>query len=1166
MAPLASSSSSPASLGGASGVMTTMKKVKWWSSFDEGRIFAERKQMLKLLANLLMKSKGEGKTPLMARRLEESLLRSSESLESYKDPKTLRDRLRQIAKQAKARQAPVTLLETLPRTCVEAHLRSLQVDRIRDRSKKILEDLCKRHKGHWLFLEPVDPVKLGVPTYFDVVRRPMDLATIRRRLDRFEYERFADVVEDCKLMFDNAILFNGSESQIAQTAREMRADVVDSFATLCLSSSSRGDRGGAAALKAQGAQGAKVVPAVTGTKEDHHHTGHHHHHTTTTSGEGCSLCGRDRLKLTALAYRCDGPGCEGQRVRKGAACFFDPVERRRYCRTCFDKLGLREENFVRERAGDDDDAEEPWVQCERCKSWVHQVCGLFNVAANSANAVYHCPNCTCHHPSAEAKGWKAKDIDSTALSRDLEARVRALWRQETQGDAEDEDLDDAKAAAADRGDDLESSEDSSSEANDDDTNDDVSSSSSNSATIASEGDSSSKEAPSSSPPPTKKLKTHEHASSRRRHEEGGNHRRREPAPLPKGGDLIVREVATTTEEHAVKPKLLKKLREADPLRVASYEATSRCVALFQEIDGIDVLLLALYVYEYGADAPKPNRRRLYVSYLDSVSYLRPKTARTAIYRSILVGYLADAKRRGFHTAHIWACPPKRGDDYIFHAKPKHQRVPTDDRLRKWYAAALDQARVEGVVGKVTTFYEDHLAPLLLAPLLLSGSAGSGAGDAANDALDDDSKALGSLPHFEGDYWPAEVERLFDAVEKEAAKRVALAEKREQQIREGKAVLSDDDETSLGGDSSSLTTPQGPPRKKSKKTHGSARQRAVLAPAKNVVVARLSKTMQAMKDSFLVAHLEPRALAAALDEQVSSSESAALPSSEQQQQQQQRAAAQTTTTTGSGRDILRTRQHFLDVCQGNHYQFDELRRAKHATMMVLFHFHHPTAPLFPTTCAKCGADVPSGAVCRQCSQQREPRLLRIRKPSLALREAEPGAPEANAARRSVLARVVTDDGGSDASDSGSGALPPRAQGGLGGLGGGAGSSSSGDRAELRRGLMTLLDHASTCQKDCAVAHCAKMKQQLEHFARCRVPTRQDQCRDCRRIFTLLAIHARQCQRPDGACPVRFCADFKKRARRAQQQSTNAVAGQTASGGALPSNHVVPDVETTTARAT
>ena len=33
-----------------------------------------------------------------------------------------------------------------------------------------------------LFKEPVDPVALELPTYFDVVKNPMDVGTVRKRI------------------------------------------------------------------------------------------------------------------------------------------------------------------------------------------------------------------------------------------------------------------------------------------------------------------------------------------------------------------------------------------------------------------------------------------------------------------------------------------------------------------------------------------------------------------------------------------------------------------------------------------------------------------------------------------------------------------------------------------------------------------------------------------------------------------------------------------------------------------------------------------------------------------------------------------------------------------------------------------------------------------------
>ena len=34
----------------------------------------------------------------------------------------------------------------------------------------------------FVFASPVEPVKLGLPDYFDIVKRPMDLGTIKKRL------------------------------------------------------------------------------------------------------------------------------------------------------------------------------------------------------------------------------------------------------------------------------------------------------------------------------------------------------------------------------------------------------------------------------------------------------------------------------------------------------------------------------------------------------------------------------------------------------------------------------------------------------------------------------------------------------------------------------------------------------------------------------------------------------------------------------------------------------------------------------------------------------------------------------------------------------------------------------------------------------------------------
>ena len=67
------------------------------------------------------------------------------------------------------------------------------------------------------------------------------------------------------------------------------------------------------------------------------------------------------------------------------------------------------------------------------------------------------------------------------------------------------------------------------------------------------------------------------------------------------------------------------------------------------------------------------------------------------------------------------------------------------------------------------------------------------------------------------------------------------------------------------------------------------------------------------------------------------------------------------------EFFDTRQNFLSLCQGNHYQYDTLRRAKHSSMMVLYHLHNPTAPGFVSTCNVCHKDIDKGVQwrCNTC---------------------------------------------------------------------------------------------------------------------------------------------------------------------------------------------------------
>ena len=76
----------------------------------------------------------------------------------------------------------------------------------------------------FVFWEPVDPVALQIPTYHDIIPKKdaRDLRTIRSKLETDKYDSIDAWEADMHLMVDNAIKFNGLESDVGQVALRMR--------------------------------------------------------------------------------------------------------------------------------------------------------------------------------------------------------------------------------------------------------------------------------------------------------------------------------------------------------------------------------------------------------------------------------------------------------------------------------------------------------------------------------------------------------------------------------------------------------------------------------------------------------------------------------------------------------------------------------------------------------------------------------------------------------------------------------------------------------------------------------------------------------------------------------------------------------------------------------
>ena len=234
----------------------------------------------------------------------------------------------------------------------------------------------------------------------------------------------------------------------------------------------------------------------------------------------------------------------------------------------------------------------------------------------------------------------------------------------------------------------------------------------------------------------------------------------------------------------------------------------------------------------------------------------------------------------------------------------------------------------------------------------------------------------------------------------------------------------------------------------------------------------------------------------------------------------------------------TRQSFLNLCQGNHYQFDQLRRAKHTSMMVLYHMHNPDAPKFVSNCNVCHRDILVGHKyrCEPCEQDYCPACYGVHGARVHVH------PLRAMAVTAVLAPpTLTDE----------------------------------QRRQRQQAIdlhLTLLVHASSCVlgSDCKSRHCQKMKVRkkfrnpnlpclphclraslppsptplarevintktphciinfslhqeiLSHSKTCTVTTKRG-CPICKRIQNLINMHSRSCR--NDKCIVPNCKELK-----------------------------------------
>ena len=274
-------------------------------------------------------------------------------------------------------------------------------------------------------------------------------------------------------------------------------------------------------------------------------------------------------------------------------------------------------------------------------------------------------------------------------------------------------------------------------------------------------------------------------------------------------EVTVRVVCIRNKTIPVSETLTKHYSETDNKFPEQFEYRHKALFVYQKQDDVDLCFFGMHVQEYNSDTPAPNRGRVYISYLDSVHYFKPKNLRTEVYHELLMAYMEYCKNIGYSYAHIWACPPSFGDDYIFHCHPTEQKVPKPKRLQEWYKVMLAKAKERKVVHNWL--------------------------DMTEWVKEEKIAYARQFPYFEGDFWPGMIEDVF---------------------KELKAEEAEENKSGKGGKASKKGKKNKKGNKKGKGKGGGKKGKNSLVMHQEELADRLLTTLEKLKDTFFVVYLQP----------------------------------------------------------------------------------------------------------------------------------------------------------------------------------------------------------------------------------------------------------------------------------------------------------------------
>jgi E1A/CREB-binding protein len=518
---------------------------------------------------------------------------------------------------------------------IRQQLQDLRREQIAAPLLRIVTKLMLHRINQSMFNTPVDPVRLACPTYYDVISNPMDLGTIKQNLIALSYACSDEVIRDIKLVFENAMKFNPPGHFVHEAAMLLQKEFEREYNSYLRKQRDR-------AIK---------------RKEHWCHQ---------CQGHVCRLCEEKCINFEPPLVMCVGK-C-GQRLRRHSQYFTTTDHELSWCAKCVPKKNevvggrmVHKSELV--KAKFQDELTEPWVHCDTCMGWVHQICGLFNADVVVDDDVpYTCPLCRLREDEYSIDDVPKAPLDSEHLTVDLSLATTSKRKYEDM---------------------------------------------------------------STHSPIVKKSITIKSSVVFKDPVDTPTYLgsfmqkwiREHLVTLgePEAAQTILVKLASSVK---VTCPVTANVRNHFRLNGHEYPEhvtyTSKAILVFQQIDGVEVCLFSMYVQEYNHDCGlSSNVNRTYIAYLDSLGYFRPRHARTSVYQQLVIAYLAFAKIRGFTHAHIWACPTTRGGDFIYWCHPVYQRNPSKDRLLSWYRSVIDAAREKHVAFGQDTFWSTHFEPLQL---------------------------------------------------------------------------------------------------------------------------------------------------------------------------------------------------------------------------------------------------------------------------------------------------------------------------------------------------------------------------------------------------------------------------------------------------------------------